>query len=88
MLYKKPVLKKFAIFIGKRLCLESHSRQLPPRGSVTAKLPEILLKGGPVTFWFDKGGTEGFFHVWVGVGGESGGVQGGVEIIFDGGCTA
>ena len=29
---KKAVLKKFAIFTGKRPCLESHSRQPPPRG--------------------------------------------------------
>ena len=62
MFCKKAVLKKFAVFTGKRLCLESHSRQAPPREGA-ARLPKILLKGAPGTFWFDKGGTEGFLHV-------------------------
>ena len=24
-----------------------------------------MQKGGPGAFWFDKEGTEGFFHVWL-----------------------
>ena len=46
----------------------------PPTRWDVENCKKKMQKGGPGTFWFNKGVAEGFFHVWLdGRGGGGGG---------------